>query len=320
MSDKYLLFDIGGTFIKSALLDNEETLVMLDKVATPDTLEDFTARLESIISAHIDEISGIGLACPGRINVKTGYVYQGGLISHLKNFPLGEHLTEKFQKPVAVLNDANAAGLAEAKSGHLNDIACGAVLVLGTGVGGAILINGELLSARHLTTGELKDKLNLKSDKPMTWEERLKMMELYGHGFDSLMSNYGSAVQFVTRASSALKLDEADGQAVFEQLNATPSLELQTMFSDYCREIAYLILNLQSIFKLEKLLIGGGISSQPLLLQEINQQYQKLLAEESTLGQHFDKQFPIEACYYHNEANLMGAYYQLQDQLTLSKQ
>ena len=82
---------------------------------------------------------------PGEIQKSLGFVFRGGLIPYLRGIPLASRLEQTFQVPVTVLNDGEAAGLAEARLGNLKDCPCGATLVLGTGVGLALLSNGDLL-------------------------------------------------------------------------------------------------------------------------------------------------------------------------------
>lgn len=130
-----LAIDIGGTFIKFGLVDDDFKISNQSKVSTPPTLDDFWLTLEHIVSSHKDIISGIAIACPGEINSKRGFIFKGGLIPYLTAIPLGSRLTKTFQLPVKVVNDADAAALAEARYGSLQDLDCGAALVLGTGVG-----------------------------------------------------------------------------------------------------------------------------------------------------------------------------------------
>ena len=86
------------------------------------------------------------------------------------------------------------------------------------------------------------------------------------HGLVSLVDNKGSAVGFVHEASQLLGLDQDDGPAVFSAIEGNQSEELNLLFKDYCHKIAVLVLNLQSFFRLEKVVIGGGISRQGTLI------------------------------------------------------
>lgn len=296
-----LAFDIGGTFIKYALVDEAYQVSDSSKVPTPATIEEFWEALERVICLFQNRITGIAISCPGEINSRLGFVFKGGLIPYLRNIPLASRLNKTFQVPVTVLNDGVAAGLAEARIGNLQDCDCGATFVLGTGVGLALTSNGSLIS-----TWNLKDYLRWPSlgEKQVTPEQKQYQTEILRHGISSLVQNLGSAVNFVTNASRLLELPEEDGVQVFEVLEAGHHEELQDLFASYCREIAILIYNLQSLVRLEKVTIGGGISSQPLLLEKINHQYKSLMEES---GEQRFSLVEIQAARYHNSSNLLGA-------------
>ena len=296
-----LAFDIGGTFIKYALVDEAYQVSDSSKVPTPATIEEFWEALERVICSFQNRMTGIAISCPGEINSRLGFVFKGGLIPYLRNIPLASRLNKTFQVPVTVLNDGDAAGLAEARIGNLQDCDCGATFVLGTGVGLALTSNGSLIS-----TWNLKGYLRWPSlgEKQVTPEQKQYQTEILRHGISSLVQNLGSAVNFVANASQLLELPEEDGVQVFEVLEAGHHEELQDLFASYCREIAILIYNLQSLVRLEKVTIGGGISSQSLLLEEINHQYKSLMEES---GEQRFSLVEIQAARYHNSSNLLGA-------------
>ena len=296
-----LAFDIGGTFIKYALVDEAYQVSDSSKVPTPDTIEEFWEALERVICSFQNRMTGIAISCPGEINSRLGFVFKGGLIPYLGNIPLASRLNKAFQVPVTVLNDGDAAGLAEARIGNLQDCGCGATFVLGTGVGLALTSNGSLIS-----TWNLKDYLRWPSlgEKQVTPGQKQYQTEILKHGISSLVQNSGSAVNFVANASQLLELPEEDGVQVFEVLEAGHHEELQDLFASYCREIAILIYNLQSLVRLEKVTIGGGISSQSFLLEEINHQYKSLMEES---GEQRFSLVEIQSARYHNSSNLLGA-------------
>ena len=291
--------DIGGTFIKYGLMDVDYHLVHTDKIPTPPTIEEFWQGLEGIVDPVREQIDGIAISCPGEIQKTLGFVFRGGLIPYLRNIPLASKLKQTFDLPVTVINDGDAAGLAEARLGNLKDCPCGSILVLGTGVGLALLSNGDLLRG-----WQLSEYIRSIDKTERTLENRRFHRELFLQGISNLLENTGSAVQFVEKASQLLNLEEADGIAVFKALDQGGNEELKTLFQAYCYDIAILIFNLQSLLRLEKVTIGGGISSQPLLIDEINHQYYDQLSQKG------HKQFealPIQAARFHNESNLIGA-------------
>lgn len=305
----YLTFDIGGTFIKYGLMSEDFQLLEEDKTPTPVSMEEFLSCLENIVESYRNQISGIAISCPGNINRKTGFVYKGGLIPYLTAAPLAKHLENRFALPVSVLNDADAAGLAEARLGNLTNVQCGAALVLGTGVGLSLVSNGNLatvaeLKANNLFLNPIGQSLLDKDTNSL--QEIGAILELHLRGVKSLVANAGSAVQFVTQASQRLQLPEADGLAVFKELQEEKNSDLSDLFANYCREIAYLILNLTSLIKLDKVVIGGGISQQDLLIERIKDSYREIGQAEVT-APHLLQAVEIAACHFHNQANLVGA-------------
>ena len=294
-----LAIDIGGTFIKFGLVDDDFRFSNQSKVPTPPTLDDFWLTLEHIVSSHKDIISGIAIASPGEINSKRCFIFKVGLIPYLKAIPLGSRLTKTFQLPVNVINDADAAALAEARYGSLQDLDCGAALVLGTGVGLGIVSQGDLLTPLSVTQYLRSPSPQSKSQTalPFQWT-------LFKQALISLVDNKGSAVGFVHEASQILGLEQDDSLVVFSALDENHSEQLKRLFKDYCHETAVLILNLQSLFKLDGVIIGGGISSQNALIEGIVNAYEELFNEKPELG--FEP-ITIQACHFHNDSNLLGA-------------
>ena len=268
-------------------------------MSTPPTLDDFWLTLEYIVSSHKDIISGIAIACPGEINSKRDFIFKGGLIPYLTAIPLGSRLTKTFQLPVKVINDADAAALAEARYGSLQDLDCGAALVLGTGVGLGLVSQKDLLSPLSVT-----QYLRAPSPQRMSQTSLPFQWELFMHCLVSLVDNKGSAVGFVHEASQLLGLNQDDGPAVFSAIEENQSEDLNLLFKDYCHEIAVLVLNLQSFFRLEKVVIGGGISRQGTLIEGISDAYEELFKDKPELG--FEP-ITIQACHFHNDSNLLGA-------------
>lgn len=291
--------DIGGTFVKFGLVDDNFNITNQSKVPTPASIDDFWGTLENIVSSYEDEISGIAIACPGEINSKRGFVFKGGLIPYLTAIPLGTGLSKTFQLPVKVINDADAAALAEARYGSLQELDCGAALVLGTGVGLGLVSQEDLLSPLSVT-----QYLRAPSPQSMSQTSLPFQWELFMHGLVSLVDNKGSAVGFIHEASELLGLNQDDGPTVFSAIEENQSEDLNLLFKNYCHEIAVLVLNLQSFFRLEKVVIGGGISRQDTLIEGICDAYEELFNDKSELG--FEP-ITLQACHFHNDSNLLGA-------------
>lgn len=293
--NKYLAIDIGGSFIKFSQVDHSGNLHSSDKEKTPSSLDDLKMIIGNLIKEMRQDIKGVGISCPGRVDVKTGIVYNGGALPFLHEFHFKEFIESTFDIPCAIINDGKAAALSELWLGNLKNIDNGAAIVLGTGVGGGIIVNGEILQGSHFQAGELSF-----------------MPKQVGNGE---MANYlgfsASAVGLVRKAARLLSLSDLDdGKTVFESINNQENQEVQGLFEEYCQEIVHIILNLQAILDIEKVVIGGGISVQPILIEMINKQYHFIRNQAELIPKSFEA-VTIEACKFGNEANLLGAIYQL---------
>lgn len=107
-----------------------------------------------------------------------------------------------------------------------------------------------------------------------------------------------------------LETDEKySGEQIFEMANSGNEKVLAAL-DEFCFYIALQLYNIQAIFDPEKFAIGGGISAQPLLIEKINEQYKKLFIPVFPL-----RPVDVVACEFRNDANLIGAYYQLQTKM-----
>ena len=220
-------------------------------------------------------------------------IYHGGLLRFFHGFRIKEVLEAKYHLPVMALNDGKAAALAELATGHLQGVANGAALVLGSGLGGGFIINGKLFQGSHFQAGELTFLLPVQMEK--VDPSLMRGMTL-------------SAVGLITKVNEVLgNSDLKDGLAAFKAINAGDKT-VYSLFESYCRNLAITILNLQTIFDVETFVIGGGISAQPILIEEVNRQFDKVHHEIDFIGK-IIKRPEIVACHHHNGANLIGAVY-----------
>lgn len=290
----YLSVDVGGTFIKFGLLDHSGNFLERWKKPTPQSLAEFKKVLLLEIQHHETAIKGIAVSCPGRIDSLKGYIYKGGALSFLADFPMKQWLAKYTTVPISLINDGKAAALSEWWIGNLQGVQNGAAIVLGTGVGGGLILNNQLYNGAHFQAGELSFMVQAQTVEDPT--------QLLGYA--------GSAVRFIQKATALLGVAEDDYQAVFSSIEKTSSQPVKALFEEYCAFIAQLITNLQAILDIEKVVIGGGISEQDAVIQMIQQKYKALRQQESLLKETLAP-LEIEACAYRNSANLLGALYQL---------
>ncbi|WP_121614309.1 ROK family protein [Mesobacillus foraminis] len=301
----YLVIDIGGTFAKYSLMDSAGNITEKNKKVAPRTnYSDFKQMLFSIIEEQdLPTIRGIAISCPGTIDTETGVVYYGGSFPFLHEVNLTKLIEEKYGIEVSIENDGKCAALAELWLGSVKGAKDAVVMVLGTGVGGGIILGGKIHRGINLSAGELSYVMN--SIDPVTREASF-------FGFD------GSAVEMIRKIAVKKQLeDSTDGLGAFEFVNQNDR-EAMKVFDEYCINIATQILNLQYILDPEVFAIGGGISAQLLLLERI-----KWAIEEVKKANPMHMATPnVVPCRFRNDANLYGALYHFfmsKDKLVFSK-
>ena len=152
----YLTIDVGGTHIKYALMQENGGLTQAGHVPTPPkSLDQFFESIFSIIDQYQEKIEGVAFSVPGKVDSQTGTIYFGGALTYLDQVCLKEVIKERYGLRASVQNDAKAAALAELWLGSLQGVQDAAVIVLGTGVGGGIILDGKLRLGPHFQAGEL---------------------------------------------------------------------------------------------------------------------------------------------------------------------
>ena len=145
-------FDIGGTNIAAGIIDDRDQLIAKDSVKFPrgegtEAVIDACAGLYHRILDHAAvndrEIVGVGVAVPGSVLPKEGLVIDAHNLG-FHHTPLAAMLSDKLKKPVDLINDADAATLAEHRIGALIGTKTAMLITIGTGIGGGLIINGEL--------------------------------------------------------------------------------------------------------------------------------------------------------------------------------
>ncbi|GEO52243.1 hypothetical protein LPL03_03390 [Lactiplantibacillus argentoratensis] len=136
------VIDIGGTTIKFAVWQDQQ-LVAKTKVTTPTTLAEFYTLLTTQVAQmkRDYQIAGVGISSPGAVNKATGIIEGASALPYIHNFRIQPELQRRFELPVSMENDANCAALAELADGAGKQVASLCFLIVGTGVGGSVIVN-----------------------------------------------------------------------------------------------------------------------------------------------------------------------------------
>ena len=120
-----------------------------------------------------------------------------------------------------------------------------------------------------------------------------------------------SAVGLIKKINELTKHEDLlDGLVAFKELEAGTNQQITALFEEYCHHVACLIMNIRSVVDLEKFVIGGGISAQPLVIKGINQAYNDLYHTNEAVALTLCRP-QITVAKFNNDANLYGALYQL---------
>ncbi|MGG5359172.1 MULTISPECIES: ROK family protein [unclassified Enterococcus] len=280
----YLAFDIGGTNIKYAEIDEKGAFLTSGKEPTPKTYQDLL-RLLQLKSSQKNKIKGIAISSPGIYDQKNKRITGSSALSYLINQSLIKDLEERISLPIAIENDGNCALLGEIWQGAAKKCQSAVMFVIGTAVGGAIYTRGEILKGAHLSAGELGYMLVDNDVSESSYHS------LGGHvGFEGVLERgkkYG-----ITAASGVELLEEA-------------KKELQTeMF--YQKQIDYLaigILTIQYVIDPEIIVIGGAVSQNEQFALYLKKALEKLLKKRPN----YKIKPNVVFSKYGNDANLMGA-------------
>lgn len=288
----YLTLDVGGSAIKYALIQEDLKILEKSSVPTPmDTLEHFIETIGKIYDQYASQIEGIAISMPGIIDPERGYSYTGGALRYIEKLNTVQVLKERCPTHITIGNDAKCAANAEIGFGNLQDIQDGAVVILGTGIGGCLIKDHRVHTGRHFSAGEFSF---IKTD----YHDSL--------GWDHAWSTRNGIQGLLSRVQEELGTDqEMSGIEIFDMANQGNEKVIRAI-DQFCKEIATQIFNIHIIFDCEKVAIGGGISAQPLLIELIQKNLDTIFEH---LG--FDVSQPkIVPCLFRNDANLIGALYQ----------
>ncbi|WP_299813635.1 ROK family protein [uncultured Roseibium sp.] len=144
-------FDIGGSFIRHGVLQQDGTVAETGRVATPG--DDWSSFVAAIAACAGDSHSPISISLAGAFDDRTG-IADVANIPCLHKRPVLEDLQKALGRRVLIINDANAFALAEAVdgTGRGKEVVFG--VILGSGVGGGLVINGELIKGFGGVAGE----------------------------------------------------------------------------------------------------------------------------------------------------------------------
>ena len=278
-----VVFDIGGSAVKYGLWENGD-LSNKASFTTPKSWNDMKEEMLSIYQNFNESysIEGVAISAPGAVDAIEGTISGISAVPYLHYFPIKKEWEDLFGVPVSMENDANCAALAELWLGAAKDIQNALFIVIGSGIGGSVIINRKLFKGKDLFGGEFG------------------YMLLDGQ---HTLSELGSPVHTAELYSKELGLDTVvDGKFLFEEADRGEPVAMKYV-EGLIDALALGIYNLSISFNPDMVVIGGGLSTRKDLIQRLNKRTAFYLERQKAE----DLKLVIEVCQFNNDANLIGA-------------
>lgn len=290
---RYLTFDIGGTGIKHALIDQDYRLSNKGSFPTAGVTSstEMIEALGEVFDRYADRVAGVAVSTCGELDPATGHVFSGGSLQFNNGIDLIDLLEARCGRPVTVENDANCALLAEVHDGALAEATNAVVLTIGTGVGGALMLNRRIYHGSHFYAGNASLLLSC-------LDEEYSVGGLFG-----FTNGVGGLTGRLARRKG---VDPAtlDGRAVFDLVDAGDA-DAVAALDEFSSRLARFVYNVQVMFDVEVVALGGGISARPAFIDAVTHTVDTLF-DGSVIPVPRPR---VRACTHLNDANLIGALY-----------
>jgi glucokinase len=253
---KYAIgIDIGGTKIGITLGDERGKILAHREITTgirsrtPSCIKELVSNLRSLIQESRipkKQILGIGVGCPGAVNTQKGILPRSPNLPGWTGIPLRKILSKATGLPVFIANDANAAALGEAVFGAGKNSKNFIYITVSTGVGGGIVINGELYEGSGFVAGEIGHMSIVPEGRKCNCGQR------------GCLEAYASGTAIARFYQEGKKEKVAGAKEVGRAAREGDKLAVQSYrLAGYCLGLG--IANLLNILNPGKIVIGGGV-------------------------------------------------------------
>ena len=308
----YIGIDLGGTFVKAGVVDENCNIVAKASVDSADVAGDAEkvadrmaeCARQALANANLtmDDVESIGIGTPGSVDPNTGMIIYANNLNFL-NTPMRQYLEARTGKKIYLENDANVAAYGEVLAGAAKGYNDAIVITLGTGVGGGIIIDGKIYSGFNHFGGELGHAVIVKGGRQCTC------------GRKGCLEAYSSATALIKMTQEAMEankasklwevaktLEEVNGKTAFDAMRLGDPVGAEVV-NQYIQYLGCGLANFVNIFQPEILLIGGGISKEgETLLAPLRE-----ILKEETYGISGVKSTTLKTCALGNDAGTIGA-------------
>jgi glucokinase len=248
---KAIGIDVGGTGVKGSIIREDGTILYHEIVPT-NISQGREGILESIhkvvdLLLHIDQtVIGIGIGTAGRVNPAKGeIVFATANLPSWQGTNVKEEIVTRYGLPCVVENDANAALIGELWKWE-GSPETAVMLTLGTGVGGANAINGQIINGHHHQSGEWGHVVLVPNGKPCNCGKR------------GCLEQYLSGTALVQAVLTETDLSFQHGSEIFEEYSKG-NQPVKQVVDRYLDHLAIAVYNISVAIDPEVVFIGGGV-------------------------------------------------------------
>ena len=308
--------DLGGTNIAVGVVDSDYHIIQKSSIPTraQRSADEITADIAALCRKVVSDASltmadmeFVGMATPGTANRDTGIIEYANNVP-FSMYPMCEKLSSLLDgTKVYIENDANAAAKAEAMAGVAKGSRTSVMITLGTGVGGGVILDGEVYAGFNFAGAELGHTVIEKDGRPCScgrrgcWEAYSSATGLVAMTKEKILECREKGTHTLMEKLICGDLSRISGKTAFTAAKEgdTAGREVVDMYIDY---LACGIANMINIFQPQVLSIGGGICHEGdyLLIPLRERVFKEVYTRERTLTQ-------IKVAQLGNDAGIIGA-------------
>ena len=268
----YIAVDLGGTNVRVAKMDENGNILHIQKTASyaKEGKDKIISNIKDLITQTpgYEECSGIGIGVPGACDYEKGCIRIETNVPGLKDYPIVEDLENTFHMPVRIENDANVAGLGEAVYGAGRDYPTVFYITISTGIGGAFIVNKQIVTGRKGFGGEIANLIVDPNRKKINYLAR------------GAVENEASCTAIIRKANDAFSAPINHAGEVF-LLARDHNEKAQVIVHGAIQDLAHLLANITAVIAPDIFIIGGGImQSADFFMDDLIKSYKELVHEE----------------------------------------
>jgi fructokinase len=247
--------DFGGTKIEAAALNEEGDFLARQRIANPGSYDAALLAVRDLIGrieADVGRATSIGMGVPGSISPRTGVMRNANTV-WLNGRNLRADIIATLGREVRLANDANCLALSEVVDGAAKNSKITVAVILGTGCGGGVVIDGQLLDGAHGIAGELGHislpwPRDAELDAPECWCGQRGCIELWVSG-SGLQRDY-----------EAVNKVRMEGPSIIEAARAG-SLAASSALDRYIDRLGRTLAMICNLVDPDTIVLGGGMSN-----------------------------------------------------------